>query len=217
MIQADIHAHTNGRLQMYFKCKRCKRRVSQKVMVAIVLFGLMFSSCATLHKTLTPSPFETAYRTYVTAFDTWVENQFDDKDHKKLWLNLDDLNKASDNLMNVAKEAKPYASDALRNAINDAFNRCEIRAKANEDNLDKMRHVIANAYKGVLIDDRNYLFALETYLKALKIFRNTPMPDKEATSYPSKDAARNAMRNLVKVAAGNFPTLAYLALRLRRL
>ncbi|GHT62925.1 hypothetical protein AGMMS49531_11190 [Endomicrobiia bacterium] len=132
---------------MHIRHERCRRHVSQKVMIAIVSFGLMLSSCTTLHKTPTPSPFETAYKTCITAFDAWHENRFDYKDHKELWLNSDDLSKASDNLMNVAKEAKPFASDALKNAINDAFNRYEIRSKANEDNYDKMIYALANAYK----------------------------------------------------------------------
>ncbi|GHT51511.1 hypothetical protein AGMMS49990_05920 [Endomicrobiia bacterium] len=189
---------------MHPRHERCRRHVSQKVMIAIVSFGLMLSSCATLHKT--PTPFETAYKTYITTFDAWHEDWVLYKDHKRLWLNSDDISKASDSLINVAKEAKPYASDALKNAINDAFDCYEIRFKANEDNLDKMRHALANAYKGVLIDDKNYLFALETYFKALEIFRNTPVPDKDVTSYPSRDAYDNATSNLLKAAAKNVPT-----------
>ncbi|GHT48394.1 hypothetical protein AGMMS49936_10820 [Endomicrobiia bacterium] len=188
---------------MHIRHERCRRHVSQKVMIAIVSFGLMLSSCTTLHKTPTPSPFETAYKTYITTFDAWDKNLLNHKDYVTLRINTDDFFKAKDNLINVAKEAKPYASDALKNAIDDTLERSLIRTLASKDDYDKMIDALANAYKSVLIDDRNYLSAVEAYSKAVEISRNAPIPDKDATNDPSSDVRKEATKNLLKAAARN--------------
>lgn len=163
-------------------------------MISLILFGLVLSSCKTL------TPFRTAHNTYNNTFDSWVRSSYGVKDDEVISRYYADFIKASEHLINVAKQYKPNASEVLRNAINAALVRFRMRYKKNSDNFDIKFKAEASIYKDKLIDNRDYLSTLKTYYEALETYQNSG-------TVLNHNAYKQAVRKLLRVAGKTIPSV----------